>query len=681
MGLLWKASTPCNNAEMLRWLILAVANALILCAAVHAQANAPAQLLERLCPFAGEFRYARGAITCFNLRVPENRDVEQTRSIDLLVVRVRAWGQPSEKRDDAVIYLSGGPGAPVTGYVRALRRHPVGRSRDLYFIEQRGTGVSAPFCEGFEDLAQSEPPPRSMAGFQRMQADRVRSCFERAAAVGVDLRAYNTVEIARDVRAARLALGLDSWNLWGVSYGSRAAQMVMRIDSDGVRAAVLDSIVPNDLAYAADYVRKFDTFIADIEIGCETSGRCAGVRGDLFSAFDALETRPIIADAADPAAVGMDRIWVPPVALAYLPFVAAYDPASRPALPTTISRLSEAAVSADGPRRAAIAAIYAMTLSGGNASEGLSAAVRCNDGFFEAEHNALPAPGASEWEDVLYSHEGSDAMISACEAAGLTPRDRTEYALPQSATPALVVNGVFDPITPLYQARYVHEGLVNSRLIPIAGGAHGSTRRLPACAASVMTGFFDDPRPEIVDISCLEAGHASEPPVGFWDTTAAARVIVAQAHAPDRLVWTAGLAAGLSAVLAIGLVVVSAGAAARWIDRRSAAELAAQSSGLRPLALLAACASVVGTALLVVAVVQTLSYAEIALLAGLTFPGRLGAALIALGAMFGAFGLWRLFVRVLERRLRVGSMLGFALMNASAIGLFTMAAFWDLAPI
>ena len=70
------------------------------------------------------------------------------------------------------------------------------------------------------------------------------TCHNRLLDEGIDLTAYNTAENAADVAALREALGIESWDLLGISYGTRLALEIMRDYPQGVRSVVLDSVFP-----------------------------------------------------------------------------------------------------------------------------------------------------------------------------------------------------------------------------------------------------------------------------------------------------------------------------------------------------------------------------------------------------------------------------------------------------
>ena len=106
-----------------------------------------------VCPFRDTIDYEPGDIECRLLEVPENREDPDSRFIELHFVKLNSrWGRDEEadddgkeddglppgKRDDPVIYLTGGPGARVNYYVGRFKDHGLLDHRDLYILEQRG---------------------------------------------------------------------------------------------------------------------------------------------------------------------------------------------------------------------------------------------------------------------------------------------------------------------------------------------------------------------------------------------------------------------------------------------------------------------------------------------------------------------------------------------------------------
>ena len=186
-----------------------------------------------VCPFKGDIEYDPGDIECGLLQVPENREDPNSRFIELHFVKLNStWDDEEEadkdddeedsglapgKRDDPVIYLTGGPGAPVRYYVDRFEDHRIRKHRDMYILEQRGIGSSGDFCPKYSARKPEKYDDKTLEEYLDSSIEAANDCAINAKAAGVDLTAYNTIENARDVQAFRMALGLEQWNVWGIS--------------------------------------------------------------------------------------------------------------------------------------------------------------------------------------------------------------------------------------------------------------------------------------------------------------------------------------------------------------------------------------------------------------------------------------------------------------------------------
>ncbi len=67
----------------------------------------------------------------------------------------------------------------------------------------------------------------------------------------------------------RVALGIDSWNVYGVSYGSKLALIVLRDHPQGIRSVVLDSVSPPNEQHRRDVVVGSGQFVqGDLRCVC-----------------------------------------------------------------------------------------------------------------------------------------------------------------------------------------------------------------------------------------------------------------------------------------------------------------------------------------------------------------------------------------------------------------------------
>ena len=84
----------------------------------------------------------RPRLRCGTVRVPRDFDTPGSGQFKLAVVVVKSLQQPS--LPDPVVYISGGPGSPLTSYADHQARTPYAPYRDLILVDQRGTGLSEP---------------------------------------------------------------------------------------------------------------------------------------------------------------------------------------------------------------------------------------------------------------------------------------------------------------------------------------------------------------------------------------------------------------------------------------------------------------------------------------------------------------------------------------------------------
>ena len=240
------------------------------------------------CPF--DTGTALLAVECGRLELPENYD-EPGRTIEITFMVVR----PRRDSDlgNPVLYLSGGPGAPIVYFAELLAAspqvHDVVVDRTWVFYDQRGQGRSRPLLRC----------PRETDYFKR-----VKLCRDTHIAQGVDLSQYNSVRSARDIEELRKALGVRQWNLWGASYGSRLAFAVARDFPGSVRSMVHDGPSYVEGLEIVDDFRGTDIAIHKLISKCAADAACSSRYPDLRSRF--LAALPQLKQ--QPLVVGQERI-------------------------------------------------------------------------------------------------------------------------------------------------------------------------------------------------------------------------------------------------------------------------------------------------------------------------------------------------------------------------------------
>jgi pimeloyl-ACP methyl ester carboxylesterase len=440
-------------------------------------------------------------VDCGWLTVPENRDDPETGTIDLAVAVLHS--RAAQPKADPVVELTGGPGYPALPRIENYAKSPILDTRDLVLFDQRGLGFSKP------SLNCAEVDEAIWQGFETTDAadvegerilDALGVCHDRLVEEGVDLDGYDTPNNAADVADLRVALGIDEWNLRGVSYGSALAIETMRIHPEGIRSVLLDSVVTPDGAFGGvargeSALRAF----GELYDACAAQPACAGKYGDLSAlvhrAADGLDVAPHGLRVPD-AASGRDRdVRITGGDLWAGFFNAMYDETLIPALPAAASAIAGGdlgLVDAIAPDGIAFAT---------GAYEGMTASVTC------ADRQRLLDPDSVE--EFTAEHPELTGLVYlalpelACEAWDVESdsEDFNELLDADTDVPVIVMAGQFDPITPPDGSRRVAEALGEELLLfPNAG--HGAVGL--DCARGIWFAFMDNPDVD-PDTSCMDA--------------------------------------------------------------------------------------------------------------------------------------------------------------------------------
>jgi pimeloyl-ACP methyl ester carboxylesterase len=648
-----------------------------------------------ICPFKGTIEYKPGDFDCFLLEVPENREDPQSRFIELHVVRLNArWdkedfedkteetGLEPGKREDPVIYLTGGPGVTAASYVSRLRKHGILDHRDMYILEQRGIGYSDDFCPQYSGR---KPGADDVATFEQSLVagnERTRFCAENAAAAGVDLSGYNTIENARDVKALRRALGLDKWNVWGISYGSILGQAYIKEDPDGIYAVALDAIMPLDVRDSDQHWRVINWYMRDLEklqAICDEQTACAehypDIIGRLRQAVASMDGQPIEVEAFDTEAFPSGKARVFKNIAAMLPFVFLYEQQNYPALPGLIYAWADAIERRDEDVFTALVAMSSEndTLT---SSQGMSNAIHCTDGGRAAQARA----NARDREEfpVLGSALGTEATdqqgVALCEELGMATRPANEYSAVQTDLPSLIIEGDMDPITPPPNAMAILPGFSNGTYVEFPYAGHGPSRSVK-CGGAMLNAFFDDPHGE-PDLSCTEETEVPDMIAPVFESSVVTRLAAFAAEDRKKLAIP-GAWLGISLlILLTGFIVLTFSPLIRWADGRPAIPAGAA----RKKAWLTATVSVASAAVIGAAMGMTAEISEGLMLFGFVRWAAVGAWLGLAAGLLGLGTIWMTIRARRQLRLAGSRVLGFMLTGIAAVAFSAFLLAWDLGP-
>lgn len=633
-----------------------------------------------ICPFKGNIDYEPGEISCGLLAVRENREVAESRLIQLLYVRLHARGEDeAARREDPVVYLTGGPGVSATPYVERFVDHAIIQTRDLYILQQRGIGQSGEFCPLYDSEEPALNVGRTLAEQEEFARRRLARCFDRARAEGVDLAAYNTVENARDVRVLREALGFEQWNVWGISYGSHLGQMLTRVDPQGIRALVIDAIVPNDLENLMRIHRWAARVLDNIVRTCEADASCARAYPDLeartFAAMASLQENPITVTVSDTETFPGGEVVIGGQAIAFAPFMMMYEQETYPGLAAVLHALVRAAERRDETVFTALA--LGSAGGGGNVSAGMSAAVSCNDGYIwhSAQIIAEDLAEVPVLAGLIGSVEGAAADQALCERYGMGLRDRADYAPVSFDGPALIVNGAWDPITPTDLAIQIMPGFAYGQYLEVPFAGHGPTRS-DECTAGVMIAFFDDPAAGL-DTACVETANLEPRFVQPLTSRFVAQALVGWEENRGPFLGFISWGAISAMILGIALIIFPVSFALRRIDGAQSVN----TGGARAISVAAAALGAGGMIVLAYSAYLTSEISPVLLLAGFAGPAHFGAWAVLLGGLAGIAALFLVAgARLSSGKMAFGTLAGIVVTALAAVSLAIFAAFADLAP-
>jgi len=427
---------------------------------------------------------------CGELLVYEDRAAAAGRQIPLNIAVLPATGSSNVVEDDPLFLLAGGPGqAAVEAYAPAASLFAdVNRNRDIVLVDQRGTGESNGLnCEVLEDetLPADLPDQEQLALLEQCRID----LSERA-----DLSLYTTDAFVADLDDVRAALDYDTINLYGASYGTRAALTYMRRFPERVRSVVLDAVAGPELVLFKQMPRDGQRSLDLLFDRCAADAACneafPNFRAEYEAVLARLETpQPItVADplSNEPLDFELDRDF-----LSQLVFNSLYSAEFQGLLPLLVHHAHET-----GDYAPLIVQGLAISASTG-LYPGLLYAVACSE-----DAPLIDAGEASGIQAETSFGDFSERFLSVC-ANWPRAEIAADFREPlTSDTPALLLSGAADPVTPPEYAEQVAAGLSNSRHIVIPGFGHGVIGL--GCMPKVVAEFIRTADPAALDTSCLD---------------------------------------------------------------------------------------------------------------------------------------------------------------------------------
>jgi pimeloyl-ACP methyl ester carboxylesterase len=428
---------------------------------------------------------------CGTFTVWENRTAKTGRTIDLNVVVLQATG--AERKPDPMFILLGGPGEGAASSAPAWYvEDPARESRDLVFVDARGTGKS----NGLHCPISKDGPLQDF--MPTLNVDTIKACrleLEKRA----DLRYYLTPYAMDDLDDLRAALGYDKINLDGGSYGTTAALVYIRQHGEHVRTATLWSSTamsqPMPLLFASDAENAIRNLFRDCAAEAACKAAFPALEADYKRAVASIESRPVRLTVTDPRNKKPAEVTLDAAAFAEALRAMLYKPEAMLSIPILLHK----AAGGDYKAFAEFQLERNVELNGAIA-DGLYFAITCTEDVDRADPKEIAANGRGTF---LAEHR-SRPHIEGCKGwpRGTLPAGFGEEV--KSDVPVLVVNGANDPATPPNAGRAAISRMSNARMIVVPYGGHTQEGLIgEECVKQIAARFLETADQRSLDVTCL----------------------------------------------------------------------------------------------------------------------------------------------------------------------------------
>ena len=396
------------------------------------------------------------------------------------------------KLPDPVFLLAGGPGQSAVRLAPTLMPlfARLNNRRDIVFVDQRGTGDSAPLECGDERMLTLAEQADAERTYRRLE-----TCRDRLQKLPYgDLRFFTTSLAMADLDAVREQLQVERVNIVGASYGTRAALEYLRQFPHRVRRAYMDGVAPPDMALPASFSSDAQSALDALFTACAQAAACAAAHPNLrrdWAALLASLPRPV--RAAHPLTGHSEVFTLTREMLLQAVRTALYAPSLAAVLPQVIADATQGRF--DG-----LAGLL------GGFTDKRSSALAMGMHFSVVCSEDLPrlnlvreVPGVDFGVDSRRMYE----RVCAHWPRGEVPPGF--YTIAPSPTPVLITSGGLDPATPARHGERVARALGAKALhVVVPNAGHGLMA--VGCMRDVLFRFIDaadDAGAQKVDASCL----------------------------------------------------------------------------------------------------------------------------------------------------------------------------------
>ncbi len=439
-------------------------------------------------------------VACGLISVPERHERPHGPVIKLAVAQFKSPNP--EAAPDPLVLNNGGPGdSNFEGFFPVLAS-PLGDAllaqRDVVIIELRGLYHSKPnlVCEEVFE-AQLDMVGKDIKGPEANEIllDAMRRSQARFVEEGIDLPAYNHIEMAADIDLVLTKLGYDRFNLFGTSAGTMVAQDVMHGSPERLRAVVMNAAVPNGPALFEQMFLNAAASLEQYFNMCEADEACAtaypNIEARFFDMLAELNRSPIELEVVNPASGEETTLVLNGDKVSSWVFASMYW---NTQIIHSLDRFTKGdfAEIQNGPNIFFPMPRFAYAL-------GYTAVIAANPDFTAADHQI--AERYRPFVDGLALFFSPRLMEATRElwTGDHLPSEKPEPLV--SDVPTLMMNGALDHVLPNENLGELASGLSRGHLFVFEGVAHAPVD-VGDCALNMLMAFLADPS-GAPDTSCM----------------------------------------------------------------------------------------------------------------------------------------------------------------------------------
>lgn len=407
------------------------------------------------------------------LVVPENWDKPTGKTIKIAVAVLKSTSKNIDS--NPVVFLEGGPGAGEIGSVWRWLDHPLRKNNDIVLIDVRGTGFSFPkFCPDLgkkflEILSKNQNSTQD----EQQKTIAAMACKQDLINRDIDLNAYNSKSISKDLNALREVLKYSKWNVYGVSYGTYTAQVYANDFPQDIKSLILDSSISDISQYynlnTTNYINSLNKVFEECKNNPNCNKQYPNLESTYYKTIDNLTKNPITVNV-DKKIISSGKFTYNVEDFKISIQQSLYHKKLIEVLPLLITEFNKG-------NKNTLSSLVAAFSSALGLDYGQYYCVSCNEAipsnsvaeFSKNEHNFMKLKGG-------LSFYKSDFLV--CDKWNLGNGNSLKKInslsnLLSITAPVLVFSGAFDPITPASNGTATVDKFKNGFLVNAPTSGHG----------------------------------------------------------------------------------------------------------------------------------------------------------------------------------------------------------------